>query len=91
MPPPRLGLKPYDEAASHAFDPADPCGWPVTEYEESLELQPGLQHVAEQLLGVLQHLGRGDPAHGIVARSCMAIPFGRNTCMSAARLRTNAM
>ena len=47
------------------FDPADPWGWPVTEYEESLELQPGLLHVAEQLLGVLEHLGHCRPAHGI--------------------------
>ena len=65
MPPPRLGRKPYDGDPATLLDPADPWGWPVTEYEEALELQPGLLHVAEQLLGVLGHLGHCRPAHGI--------------------------
>jgi hypothetical protein len=65
MPPPLLGRKPYGSFDSVLLDPADPWGWHVTEYEESLELQPGLTRVARELLKVFRHLGRGEPAHGI--------------------------
>ena len=65
MPPPRLGRKPYGGDDPVLFDPADPWGWHVTEYEESLELQPGLAILARELLHTLRHLGRCDPAHGI--------------------------
>ncbi len=79
MPPPRLGRKPYDrdeeEIDAHVFDPADPWGWRISEYEEALELQPGLLHVAELLLGVLRHLGHGEPAHGIARNKLRENPY----------------
>jgi hypothetical protein len=66
MPPPRLGRKPYDGYLdSVLFDPADPWGWHITEYEEALELGPGLENIAKQIVGSLVHLGRGQAAHGI--------------------------
>jgi hypothetical protein len=65
MPPPRFGLKPYGCADGGVGPGEDPFGWPITEYEEALILRPGLQRIAEQLLGILVHLGRGEPAHGI--------------------------
>ena len=43
MPPPRLGRKPYGGLDRRLFDPADPWGWRVTEYEEAL-VRPGLAH-----------------------------------------------
>ena len=79
MPPPRLGRKPYDrgedQVDADVFDGADPWGWKISEYEEALELQPGLLHLAEQLLGVLRHLGRGEPAHGIARGKLQGNPF----------------
>src|SRR6202035_4941209 len=43
----------------------DPWGWQVTEYEEALELQPGLERLAGELLHRLQRLGRGEASPGI--------------------------
>src|SRR5437868_6397257 len=50
MPPPRLVRKPYGEPDEPALDEADPFGWPVSEYEEALELRPGMQKVARILM-----------------------------------------
>ena len=43
MPPPGLGRKPYGDGTPDPFlfDPADPFGWQVTEFEEELEMRPG--------------------------------------------------
>jgi hypothetical protein len=58
MPPPRLGWKPYggEPPDPQLLDPDNPRGWHVPEYEEANELQPGLQQVADQLVGRLRHL-----------------------------------
>ena len=40
-----------------------------------MELQPGLLHVAELLLGVLRHLGHGEPAHGIARNKLRENPY----------------
>src|SRR5262249_26884359 len=66
MPPPRLGRKPYAGAPDRLlFAEDDAWGWHVTEYEEALELRPGLERIAEQVIGALARLGRGEAAHGI--------------------------
>jgi hypothetical protein len=66
MPPPRLGRKAYDHFIDPVlYDPDDPWGWHVTEYEEALELRPGMENVAKQIVSALAHLGRGQAAHGI--------------------------
>jgi hypothetical protein len=65
IPPPRLGYKPYGTSDGILLKEEDPWGWPVTEYEEALELRPGLDNLACQLVGALIHLGHGRPAHGI--------------------------
>src|SRR5262245_32321041 len=58
MPPPRLGRLPYGNMRA-GFEPlGDPGGWPVTEYEESHELAPGLEQVARQVVGAIARLGR---------------------------------
>ena len=44
-----------------------PCGWHVTEYEEALELQPGMTMIAQELVHIAKRLGAGDPCHGIAA------------------------
>ncbi|MGA2065743.1 MAG: M28 family peptidase [Thermoguttaceae bacterium] len=75
MPPPRLGEKPYGGLEPPVFDPADPWGWHVTEYEEALELGPGLALLALEILHVLVHLGRGEPAHGIARGKLRGNPY----------------
>lgn len=62
MPPPRVG-PPGDGPGP--FDVGDPCGWRITEREEAEEMQPGLEHVAREVVGTFARLLRGDPAHGL--------------------------
>ena len=81
---------PTAQASPAGFDPADPWGWPVTEYEEALELQPGLLHWPEQLLGALQHWGAASRPTASPAASCGAIPIGRSACIAGRARRTNA-
>src|SRR5262249_32479719 len=57
------------------FSKDDPRGWHVSEYQEALELAPGLRHIAEQLLTVLVHLGRGESAHGISRNKLRDNPY----------------
>src|SRR3954464_16097029 len=61
MPPPRLGRKPYGGSLDRLlFREDDPFGWHVTEYEEALELRPGLEKLAGRLLGQLVRQARGE-------------------------------
>jgi len=48
MPPPRLGLHPYGGRTSSLFDEEDPWGWPISEYEQAFELQPGMKNIARR-------------------------------------------
>ena len=64
MPAPRLGQKPLGSVDPILFRDDDPFGWTITQEEEAQELQPGLRRIAQQLLGKLQKLGKGEP-HGI--------------------------
>jgi len=63
MPPPRVGWKAYGDGTPDPFlfDPADPFGWHVTEFEEELEMRPGLVQIARQVLGKLGRLLDGNP------------------------------
>ncbi|MGZ7079771.1 MAG: hypothetical protein ACXVJT_10190, partial [Thermoanaerobaculia bacterium] len=65
MPPPRLGKKACGSEDARIFTNG---GWTITEYEEHLELQPGLRNIAEQLVTVLKQLGHNERAHGIDGR-----------------------
>lgn len=67
VPPPRVGWKPYGPVPvnRHLFSPDDPFGWKVQEFDETLELQPGLYHIARQLLTRLKRLQDGNPATGL--------------------------
>ena len=65
MPPPRLGRRAYGAVDALQFDDGDPWGWNVTEYEEELELGPGLAHIAGQVVDSMVHLAAGRAKHGI--------------------------
>ncbi len=75
MPPPRVGLHPYESRPSGLFSKQDRWGWPVTEYEEAFELIPGLQNITKQVIGSLVHLCRGENAHGIARNKLVDNPF----------------
>jgi hypothetical protein len=67
MPPPRLGWKPYGdrEPDPARLDPADPFGWKISEFEEELEIRPGLAQVAGQVMTKLARLLDGNPETGL--------------------------
>jgi hypothetical protein len=75
MPPPRVGRKPYGKDDHQLFQPGDPLGWHVTEYEEVMELRPGMQRLAGQLISAMQHLAAGRPAHGIARAKLAGNPY----------------
>ena len=75
MPPPRVGRKPYGGVDHVVYREDDPFGWHVTEYEEALELQPGLEMVAKELVHVAWQLGHNDPAHGIASKKLDGNPY----------------
>ena len=67
MPPPRLGIKPYGSLDPSVFDPADPFGWRIDEFEDYLELRPGLEQIARHFLGNLAKLANGSHPQGMAA------------------------
>ncbi len=75
MPPPRVGRKPYGSIDRGLYREDDPFGWHVTEYEEALELQPGLEMIAKELMHVVHHLGHCHPAHGIARKKLEGNPY----------------
>ncbi|HEV3261610.1 MAG TPA: hypothetical protein VG013_32470, partial [Gemmataceae bacterium] len=74
MPPPRLGLKPYGDRDPVLLADDDPWGWNVSEYEEAVQLRPGLHKMAVQLLERVAHLCHGRPAHGIARHKLIGNP-----------------
>jgi hypothetical protein len=75
MPAPRVGWRPYSAAPADPSASSDPFAWQVSEREEIFELQPGLQHVAGQVLHALQHLDREQPAQGIGREKLAGNPY----------------
>jgi hypothetical protein len=75
MPAPRVGRKPYGSIDRLLFRDDDPWGWHVTEYEEELELRPGLQSAAKLVLEGMQHLGRGESFQGITHQKLQDNPY----------------
>jgi hypothetical protein len=63
MPPPRLGISPLGEKDLTLFSGQDQHGWSISEIEEEYELGPGLKHLADQIMGSLVRLGRGEMDH----------------------------
>ena len=45
------------------------------EYEETMELRPGLERLAAQLVHVVEHLGHGRPAQGIARQKLEGNPY----------------
>ncbi|HBI43755.1 MAG TPA: hypothetical protein DDY78_13020 [Planctomycetales bacterium] len=77
MPPPRLGQRPYSHAPRDLlpFADDDPYGWRIDEYEEALELRPGLEQVGGQLVQALARLAQGKRGHGIAPKKLLDNPY----------------
>ena len=77
MPPPRVGWKPYGDRLidPEYFDQHDPFGFYVNEFQEAVELQPGLQQVGKQVIGKLAKLIDGDPHTTILRSDLVDNPF----------------
>ncbi|HZT83375.1 MAG TPA: M28 family peptidase [Gemmataceae bacterium] len=75
MPPPRIARKAHDSTEPTPFTADDPWGWHVPEFEEMLQLRPGLEAVAGQVVAALARLGRGEPAHGISKNKLTDNPY----------------
>jgi hypothetical protein len=65
MPPPRLGAAPCGELDDALFVEEDPFGWRISELEQERELRPGIERLAQQVVGALARLGGGAPEHHI--------------------------
>src|SRR5262245_61315918 len=77
VPPPRVGWKPYGPVPvnSYLFSDDDPFGWKVHEFDEVLELQPGLYQIAKDLLTRLKRLQDGNPETGLPRHVSRNNPF----------------
>ncbi len=77
VPPPRVGWKPYGAVPinSYQFSPDDPFGWKIHEFDETLELQPGLNQIAKQLMARLKNLHDGNPDSGLPRHIAENNPF----------------
>jgi hypothetical protein len=75
MPAPRLGRTAYGSPDTLIVRDEDPWGWPVTEYEEGLELSAGLAHIARSLIERMVHLANGRPAHRIPKEDLAQNPY----------------
>lgn len=67
MPPVRLLRKPYGAWDNVRPREEDPWGWPVTEYEEALTIQPGLQDVARRVINKLVRFAAGGASQDAAA------------------------
>mgnify|MGYP002395384633 CR=1 FL=1 len=75
MPPVRLGCRPYGGKSDRFFSGQDPVGFPVTEFEEAFEIRPGLDNIAHQELGAINHLWHGQPAEGLAKNKLVNNPY----------------
>jgi hypothetical protein len=89
MPPPCVGWKPYGTLPVNPqlFSPHDPFGWNVHEFDEALELQPGLYQIAKQLMARLKRLLEGNPEASLPRHVSENNPFWPPELASGSNLR----
>jgi Peptidase family M28 len=77
LPAPWVGWKPYggQPVDPDLFSPNDPWGWRVSEFEEMLELRPGLVQTGKQIMNKLSRLLDGDPDTGLPKLALASNPF----------------
>ncbi len=74
---PRVGWKPYGGQGvdPELFSADDPWGWQVSEFDEALELRPGLAQIAKQVMSKLGRLRDNDPATGLPRLDLAGNPY----------------
>ncbi len=75
MPPIHFSCRSYDEKTKEFFQKDVPLEFPITEYEEAFELQPGLESIALQILKALSHLTKGEAAEGLARNKLINNPY----------------
>src|SRR5260221_9256671 len=77
MPAPWLGWSPYGNQPidSQFLVDDDPWGWRVSEFQEALELQPGLLQIGKQVIHKLARLLDGNPETGLPKLDLASNPY----------------
>jgi len=75
MPAPRLLCTPQGEVDGAVFAAAAPHGFGVSEFEEAVQLRPGLERLAAQLVAAMDDLGHGRPGHGLSRNALSHNPY----------------
>lgn len=74
-PPPWVAAKPYGPAEATPSPRDGEHGWVISEYEHWLELRPGLEYIARNLLGDMVRLGRGEAVAGLSSKRLKGNPY----------------
>jgi hypothetical protein len=77
MPPPRLGSKAYggEPPDPQLFRADDPFGWHVHEFDEALQIRPGLLRIARQVVARVGCVLRGEHCLGMSTRELTNNPY----------------
>ena len=75
MPPIHFTCRAQDGKAKGFFQKDVPLKFPITEFEETFELQPGLENIAHQILNALTHLVKGETAEGLSRNKLINNPY----------------
>ena len=75
MPPVHFTCRAQNGKTKGFFQKDAPLEFPITEHEESFELQPGLENIAHQILKALSHLAKGETAEGLAKNKLINNPY----------------
>jgi hypothetical protein len=75
MPAPYIARRPYGVVIPPFFHGDDPYGWPVSEYEDHVELGPGLVHIARHAIHAMMRLAESRPTAGISRTKLAQNPY----------------
>jgi hypothetical protein len=75
MPPVHFTCRARDGKTKGFFQKDVPLEFPISEYEETFELQPGLESIALQTLKALSHLTKGETAEGLARNKLSNNPY----------------
>src|SRR5215831_21053037 len=75
MPAPYVARRPYGVTLPLFFDGDDPYGWPVSEYEDHIELRAGMLHIARHAVHAMKCLAESHPIAGISRTKLAQNPY----------------
>jgi hypothetical protein len=89
MPPINFTCRAQKGNTKGFFQKDVPLEFPITEYEEAFELQPGLESIALQILKALSHLTKGEAAEGLSRNKLIDNPYWPNELAQQIRTLRN--